>query len=107
VLAAYLVTVIVLLEPSLLFQLVGKTKEKSIDLNIVQKIQDFGKFGSPLLYRRSFMAPNILMVLAFLNKTAIRYLIVGVNFNKFMVAYTYSHVMVPLSSIGGYHQPLG
>jgi hypothetical protein len=64
-----------LLEPSLLFQLVGKTKEKSIDLNIKAYKKWTGKFGSLLIEEEVLMAPNILM--AFLNKTAIRYLIVG------------------------------
>jgi hypothetical protein len=57
-------------EPSLLFQLVGKTKEKTIDLNIKAYKKWTGKFGS-LLIEEVLMAPNILM--AFLNKTAIRY----------------------------------
>jgi hypothetical protein len=58
-----------------------------------------------LSYRRSFDGAEYFDGNGFLNKTAIRYSIVGVNFNKFMVAYTYSHVTGPIKfDTGGYHQ---
>ena len=94
-------------EPSVLFQLTDRTKEKAIDLNLkVYKTVDFGKVWGGLSYRRSFDGTQ------YLNNTELKsqYLqyitpIVGVNYKKFMVAYTYSAVTGDIKfDTGGYHQ---
>ncbi|WP_188048866.1 type IX secretion system membrane protein PorP/SprF [Flavobacterium sp. GP15] len=96
-----------LLEPSLLFQMVDKTKEKSIDVNLkVYKNLDFGRLWGGLSYRRSFDGAE------YKNRNTIalqklQYItpIVGVNFNKFMFAYTYSQLSGNVKfDNGGYHQ---
>lgn len=96
-----------LLEPSLLFQMVDKTKEKSIDVNLkVYKNLDFGRLWGGLSYRRSFDGAEYKNG----NSIAIQKLqyitpIVGVNFNKFMFAYTYSQLSGNVKfDNGGYHQ---
>lgn len=94
-------------EPSLLFQLVEKTKEKSIDLNLkVYKELDFGKLWGGLSYRRSFDGAE------YQNGSGVtvqklQYItpIIGVNFEKFMFAYTYSQLSGSVKfDNGGYHQ---
>lgn len=96
-----------LLEPSLLFQMVDKTKEKSIDVNLkVYKNLDFGRLWGGLSYRRSFDGAEYKNG----NTIALQKLqyitpIVGVNFNKFMFAYTYSQLSGNVKfDNGGYHQ---
>lgn len=96
-----------LLEPSLLFQMVDKTKEKSIDVNLkVYKNLDFGRLWGGLSYRRSFDGAEYKNG----NSIALQKLqyitpIVGVNFNKFMFAYTYSQLSGNVKfDNGGYHQ---
>jgi len=97
----------ILWEPSILFQLVDQTKEKSFDLNMkAYKNMDFGSIWGGLSYRRSLDGAE------YTNGTGVssqklQYItpIVGVNFNKFMFAYTYSHVSGPVKfDNGGYHQ---
>ncbi len=94
-------------EPSILFQLVEKTKEKSIDINLkVYKELDFGKLWGGLSYRRSFDGAQ------YQNGNGVatqklQYItpIVGLNFDNFMVAYTYSHLSGAVKfDNGGYHQ---
>ncbi|MBP4140743.1 type IX secretion system membrane protein PorP/SprF [Flavobacterium sp. P4023] len=96
-----------LLEPSLLFQMVDKIKEKSIDVNLkVYKNLDFGRLWGGLSYRRSFDGAEYKNG----NSIALQKLqyitpIVGVNFNKFMFAYTYSQLSGNVKfDNGGYHQ---
>jgi type IX secretion system PorP/SprF family membrane protein len=97
----------ILLEPSLLFQLVGKTKEKSIDLNIkAYKNMDFGNVWGALSYRRSFDGAEYTDGNG-ISKKKLQYItpIVGLNINNFMFAYTYSYIMGPVNfDTGGYHQ---
>lgn len=81
-------------EPSILFQLVEQTKERSIDLNLkVYKNMDFGKLWGGLSYRRSFDGAEYLEG-GNIGEQRLQYItpIVGVNFNQFMFAYTYSHL---------------
>ena len=94
-------------EPSVLFQLTERTKEKAIDVNLkVYKPVDFGKLWAGLSYRRSFDGAQ------YVDKTTIKnqYLqyitpLVGVNYKKFMFAYTYSHVSGKIKyDTGGFHQ---
>jgi type IX secretion system PorP/SprF family membrane protein len=97
----------ILWEPSILFQLVDKTKEKSIDLNIkAYKDFDFGKLWGGLSYRRSFDSAEYANGSG-VSKQRLQYFtpIVGVNFNNFMFAYTYSQVSGAMKfDNGGYHQ---
>ncbi len=94
-------------EPSVLFQLTDRTKEKAIDLNLkVYKTVDFGKVWGGLSYRRSFDGTQYLNN-AELKSQYLQYItpIVGVNYKKFMFAYTYSAVTGDIKfDTGGYHQ---
>lgn len=97
----------VLWEPSVLFQLTERTQEKSIDINLkAYKNLDFGSLWAGLSYRRSFDGAEYLKN----NSVATQNLqffspIVGVNYNNFMFAYTYSHVGGAVRfDNGGYHQ---
>jgi len=81
-------------EPSVLFQLVEGTKEKSIDLNLkAYKDLDFGKLWGGLSYRRSFDGAEYLEG-GNNGEQRLQYItpIVGVNYNQFMFAYTYSYL---------------
>jgi type IX secretion system PorP/SprF family membrane protein len=97
----------ILYEPSILFQLVEKTNEKSIDVNMkAYKDFDFGKLWGGLSYRRSFDSAEYTNGSGF-SKQRLQYFtpIVGVNFNNFMFAYTYSQVSGAMKfDNGGYHQ---
>jgi hypothetical protein len=68
----------ILLEPSLLFQLVENQKKKSIDINI-KALTKYGlrKSLGALSYRRSFDGANILMETGFQTKLTIHHSIVG------------------------------
>ena len=97
----------ILWEPSVLFQLVEKTKEKSIDINLkAYKNLDFGTLWGGLSYRRSFDSAEYLNGNSVSNQK-LQYFtpIVGVNYNNFMFAYTYSQVTGDVKfDNGGYHQ---
>jgi type IX secretion system PorP/SprF family membrane protein len=97
----------ILWEPSILFQLVDKTKEKSIDLNIkAYKNFDFGKLWGALSYRRSFDGAEYLSGSG-ISSQKLQYItpIIGVNVDKFMFAYTYSYLSGPVNfDTGGFHQ---
>ncbi|RTY83092.1 type IX secretion system membrane protein PorP/SprF [Flavobacterium sp. ZB4P23] len=97
----------ILWEPSVLFQLVDQTKEKSIDLNLkAYKNLDFGRVWGGLSYRRSFDGAEYLDGNT-ISKQKLQYItpIVGVNFDQFMVAYTYSQLSGAVKfDNGGYHQ---
>lgn len=94
-------------EPSVLFQMVEQTKEKSIDLNLkVYKNLDFGKMWGGLSYRRSFDGAEYLDG-GNVGEQRLQYFtpILGVNYNQFMFAYTYSYLSgnVKFDS-AGFHQ---
>ena len=97
----------ILWEPSVLLQLVEKTKEKSIDINLkAYKNLDFGTLWGGLSYRRSFDSAEYLNGNSVSNQK-LQYFtpIVGVNYNNFMFAYTYSQVTGDVKfDNGGYHQ---
>jgi type IX secretion system PorP/SprF family membrane protein len=97
----------ILWEPSILFQLLDKTKEKTIDINMkAYKNFDFGKLWGGLSYRRRFDGAKYLSGNA-ISSQKLQYLtpIVGVNFQNYMFAYTYSHVSGDIKfDNGGYHQ---
>ena len=94
-------------EPSVLFQLTERTKEKAIDANLkVYKAVDFGKIWGGLSYRRSFDGAQYVDGTQLKNQK-LQYItpLVGVNYKKFMFAYTYSNVMGDIKfDTGGYHQ---
>lgn len=94
-------------EPSLMFQLVDQTKEKTVDVNLkVYKTLDFGKIWGGLSYRRSLDGAEYVennsvetQKLQFITP------ILGVNYKDFMFSYTYSHVTGAVKfDNGGYHQ---
>lgn len=92
-----------LFEPSVMFQNIPETKESSIDLNMkVYKAMDFGRLWAALSYRRSFDSadyPGAKQNLQWISP------IIGLNYDKFMVSYTYSHVMGDIKfDNGGFHQ---
>ncbi|MFV8368383.1 type IX secretion system membrane protein PorP/SprF [Flavobacterium sp. LB2R40] len=97
----------ILWEPSLLFQMVDQTKEKSIDINIkAYKNLDFGRVWAGLSYRRSFDGAEYRDGNT-ISKQKLQYItpIVGINFDKFMFAYTYSQLSGAVKfDNGGYHQ---
>lgn len=94
-------------EPSILFQLVEKTKEKTIDLNIkAYKNMDFGKLWGGLSYRRSLDGGQYLSGNNVVTQK-LQYItpIIGLNFNNYMFAYTYSRITGDVKfDNGGYHQ---
>lgn len=96
-----------LFEPSILFQLTERTKEKALDLNLkVYKPVDFGKIWAALSYRRSFDGAQYLDGTQ-VKDQKLQYItpILGVNYKKFMFAYTYSNVMGDIKfDTGGFHQ---
>ena len=97
----------VLWEPSVLFQLTERTGEKAIDVNLkAYKTVDFGKVWAGLSYRRSFEGAQYLNGTQ-LNNQQLQFVtpLIGVNYKKFMFAYTYSQVMGDIKfDTGGYHQ---
>lgn len=97
----------ILWEPSLMFQLVGQTKEKSIDINMkAYKNFDFGKLWAVLSYRRSFDGAEYISGSG-VSAQKLQYItpIVGLNYNKFMFAYTYTYLPGDVSfDTGGFHQ---
>lgn len=97
----------ILWEPSILFQLIDKTKEKSIDFNMkAYKEMDFGRLWGGLSYRRSFDGAEYINGSG-VAKQKLQYItpIVGVNFENFMFAYTYSKVSGDIKfDTGAYHQ---
>ena len=95
------------LEPSFLFQYVDKTKEKTIDLNLkAYKDFEFGKLWAGLSYRRSFDAAEY-ETQRNIETQRLQYItpIIGINFNNYMVSYTYSHLLGDVKfDDGGFHQ---
>ena len=92
-----------LFEPSIMYQNIPETKESSIDLNMkVYKAMDFGRLWAALSYRRSFDSaeyPGAKQNLQWVSP------IIGLNYDKYMFSYTYSHVMGDVKfDNGGFHQ---
>ncbi len=97
----------ILWEPSVLFQLVEKTQEKTIDVNMkAYKNFDFGKLWAGLSYRRSFDGAQYVAGSGVLSQK-LQYItpIIGVNYDKYMFAYTYSRISGDVKfDNGGFHQ---
>jgi type IX secretion system PorP/SprF family membrane protein len=97
----------ILWEPSTLFQLTERTKEKSIDFNLkAYKKMDFGQIWGGLSYRRSFDGAQYVAGNAIFNQKLQHITpILGINYKKFMFAYTYSYVAGDIKfDTGGFHQ---
>lgn len=98
----------ILWEPSVMFQLVDETEEKSIDLNLkaYKTIEDFGKVWAVISYRRSFDGAQYVSGTS-TSAQKLQYVtpILGVNYKQFMFAYTYSKVSGDATfDTGGFHQ---
>lgn len=96
-------------EPSLMFQAVDQTKEKSIDVNLkVYKDFEYGKLWGGLSYRRSFDKTQYLSGSnGSLSDQTLQYItpILGLNYNQFMFAYTYSYLTGDVRfDNSGFHQ---
>jgi type IX secretion system PorP/SprF family membrane protein len=94
-------------EPSVMFQYITQSKEKTIDLNLkLYKALDFGKVWGGVSYRRGIDGAQ------YVNGTSVstqklQYItpILGVNYKQFMVAYTYSYLAGNVNfDTGGFHQ---
>jgi len=94
-------------EPSAMFQYKSGTKESSIDINLkAYKTMDFGKFWGGLSYRRSLDGAEYLDGSS-VNDQKLQLItpILGVNYDSFVFAYTYSYQMNSVVfSNGGFHQ---
>jgi type IX secretion system PorP/SprF family membrane protein len=94
-------------EPSIMYQYRDGTKESSIDINAkVYKEMDFGKLWGGLSYRRSFDGAEYYDNGSVgSQKLQLISPIVGMNFNQFMVAYTYAYQANSIVyNSGGFHQ---
>jgi type IX secretion system PorP/SprF family membrane protein len=94
-------------EPSLLFQFSERTGEQSIDVNLkVYRTMEFGTLWGGISYRRSFDGAEYLDGVEVKNQK-LQYItpVVGLNFNNFMFAYTYSYQTGSVKfRSGGFHQ---
>jgi len=83
-------------EPSILFQAVDQTKEKTIDVNLkLYKEMDFGRLWGGLSYRRSLDGAQYQAVAGGgIEEQHLQYItpILGINYKNFMFSYTYSYL---------------
>jgi len=97
----------ILWEPSVMFQLVDQTKEKAIDINMkAYKNFDFGRLWGALSYRASFDGADYISGSGVATQN-LQYFtpIIGVNYKKFMFAYTYSYLTGDVNfDTAGFHQ---
>ncbi|MCF6350657.1 MAG: type IX secretion system membrane protein PorP/SprF [Flavobacteriaceae bacterium] len=88
------------LEPSTLIQMTERTGEISVDINLkaYKKLKNNNTLWATLSYRRSFDG-NEIQELSQITP------IIGMNFGKTMVSYTYTHQLGDIIfANGGYHQ---
>jgi type IX secretion system PorP/SprF family membrane protein len=94
-------------EPSILFQVTDRTSEKNIDVNLkAYRDMKFGRLWGGLSYRRSFDGAQYLDGTKFVNQK-LQYItpIVGLNYKKWMFAYTFSQDIGNIKfAQGGFHQ---
>ncbi|AWH84817.1 hypothetical protein HYN59_06620 [Flavobacterium album] len=94
-------------EPSIMFQAVDETKEKTIDLNLkVYKEMDFGRLWGGLSYRRSLDGAQYVSGNGTKDQN-LQYFtpILGINYKNFMFAYTYSYLTGNVKfDNSGFHQ---
>lgn len=95
-------------EPSLMFQHKDGTKESSIDINAkAYKEMDFGKIWGGLSYRTSLDGAEFLTSSNAVSSQKLQQItpILGVNYNQFMFAYTYTYqTNSVVFTNGGFHQ---
>jgi type IX secretion system PorP/SprF family membrane protein len=96
-------------EPSILFQAVDETKEKTIDVNLkLYKEMDFGRLWGGLSYRRSLDGAQYQAVAGgAIKEQHLQYItpILGINYKNFMFAYTYSYLTGDVKfDNSGFHQ---
>lgn len=95
-------------EPSVMFQYKDGTKESSIDINAkVYKQMDFGRLWGGLSYRTSLDGAEYLTSSNEVGSQKLQQVtpILGVNYNNFMFAYTYTYqANAVVFTNGGFHQ---
>jgi hypothetical protein len=97
------------LEPSLMFQAISETTEKTLDVNLkAYKELDFGRVWGGLSYRRSLDGARYQKNSdGSIKEQYMQYVtpIVGVNYKNFMFAYTYSYLTGDVKfDNAGFHQ---
>lgn len=96
------------IEPSVMFHHISATQESQFDVNgKVYKDLDFGKIWGGLSYRRSLDGAEYATGNGSAEGQKLQYVspFIGVNYNNFMFAYTYSHQTGALRLVdGGFHQ---
>lgn len=94
-------------EPSFLLQYVERTEEAGFDVNFkAYREMDFGQIWGGLSYRRSLDGAEYRDGSS-VNTQKLQYIspVLGINLNRFMVAYTYSYQIGNIKfDNGGYHQ---
>jgi type IX secretion system PorP/SprF family membrane protein len=94
-------------EPSVMFMHRDATEESSIDINAkVYKEMDFGKVWGGLSYRRSLDGAEFASGSG-ISSQKLQYItpFVGVDYNQFVFAYTYSYQANTINfNTGGFHQ---
>lgn len=96
-----------LIEPSILYQFTEKTREQAIDINMkVYKDMEFGRLWGGLSYRRSFDGAQFVNGNAIDNQKLQWFSpLIGINYDKFMFAYTYSYIAGEVNfDNAGFHQ---
>ncbi len=95
-------------EPSLMFQYKDGTKESSIDINAkVYKQMDFGKIWGGLSYRQSLDGAQFRTTSGAVSSQKLQQItpILGIDYDQFMFAYTYSYqANEVVFTNGGFHQ---
>lgn len=100
------------LEPSVMFQAISETKEKTIDFNVkAYRELDFGRVWGGLSYRRGLEGAqytnNYTGPTRSIKEQHLQYFtpIIGVNYKSFMFAYTYSYLAGDVQfDNSGFHQ---
>ena len=95
-------------EPSILYAYKESSKESFVDINFkMYRETEFGKVWGGLSYRRSFEGAEYLGLNDQVNSQKLQYItpLVGVDFENFVFAYTYSYQSNSIVfDNGGYHQ---
>ncbi|MGB3342927.1 MAG: type IX secretion system membrane protein PorP/SprF [Aequorivita sp.] len=94
-------------EPSLMFQWSERTGEQAIDVNFkAYRTMEFGQLWGGLSYRRSFDGAEYLDGTEIKGQKLQYYTpVLGINFNNFLFAYTYTYQAGNVRyQSGGYHQ---
>lgn len=97
----------ILWEPSFMFQYVSQTKESLVDINVkAYKNLELGRLWGGISYRRSLDGAQFVEGNA-VNTQKLQYItpLLGINYKKFVFAYTYSHLLGNVRfDNGGFHQ---